>query len=296
MISKFFHKIGKKKKSTKQKNVPETFEDFYQVQEKVGDGTFSVVRKAQHKFTNKTYAVKILKKSQLDNQKQLIANEIEILGNLDHPNVIKMKEIFDTPKKIFIVMEYVSGGELFNKLQQVEKFSEHKTAKIIKMILLALQYLHKNKIVHRDLKPENLLYTEENDEIIVKLTDFGLSKILSSRDMMTTACGTPYYVAPEIIKREPYGPSVDIWSTGVIIYVLLTGCAPFYDDSIPKMFDKIKRGAVTFPLPEWDGLSKEVIEFIKRFLTVDVNKRITIEEALEHPWILSEGINIENLK
>ncbi|KAJ3445715.1 serine/threonine-protein kinase dclk3 [Anaeramoeba flamelloides] len=293
MIPKFFHKISIKSLS-KQKQVEKTFDNSYQVQEKVGDGTFSVVKKAKHKLTNEIYAVKILKKSQLTNQKKLIENEIEILGNLDHPNVIKVKEIFDTPKKIFIVMEYVSGGELFQKLQQDEKFSEKQTSKIIKMILLALQYLHKNQIVHRDLKPENILYTEENDEIIVKLTDFGLSKMISKEDMLTTACGTPYYVAPEIIKRERYGPSVDIWSVGVIMYVLLTGCAPFYDESIPKMFKKIETGKVRFPLPEWDGISQEVISLIKRFLTVDVLKRITIEEAIKHPWIVNEGSNSKN--
>ncbi|KAJ3448905.1 hypothetical protein M0813_27758 [Anaeramoeba flamelloides] len=288
-MNKFFRRLkpSKKNKGTQKQKKP--IEKYYELGEVLGQGTFSTVKKAIDKRTGLPWAIKILPKSGLNENFKLVENEIEILSTVDHPNVIRMHEIFETTDKIYIVMEIVTGGELFDRIERLDHLTEQESAYLIKKILNALKYLHSKGIVHRDLKPENLLLSDNTKYAEIKLTDFGLSKVMSDQDVMKTACGTPIYVAPEILSRKIYGPQVDVWSTGIILYVLLSGCAPFYDENLPVLFNKIKRGKIHFPSQEWENISESAKDLIRKFLIVDPLRRITVEDALNHEWILKNG-------
>ncbi|KAJ6246203.1 serine/threonine-protein kinase 17 [Anaeramoeba flamelloides] len=277
-----FTKLDKLKKTRQ-------FLKNYSIRKKLGEGTFSTVWCAAEKKTGKEYAVKIIDKKHNKYDPKLVENEISILREVKHTNVIQLKEIIESKEKIYIVQEYAKGGELFEHLHTKECLTEKETARIITHILLGTKHLHSLGIVHRDLKPENVLLSNDSINSQIKISDFGLSERISKNGNLNTACGTPYYVAPEIIKRSGYGQHVDLWSIGVIMYVLLSGYTPFYADTIPKLFEKIKKGNIKFPKEQWGNISSSAIDLIKQFLVVSVPLRITINEALKHPWIVNEG-------
>merc|ERR1719198_2157866 len=177
---------------------------------------------------------------------------------VSHPNIIQLYEIFDEKEKMNLVMELVTGGELFDRIVAKSHYTEREAANTIATICAALKHLHKQKIVHRDLKPENLLYSDPTDEAIIKVADFGLARMVSAGDIMKTACGTPGYVAPEILQNKGYdSPAVDMWSTGVILYILLCGFPPFYEEELPALFDQILKARYDFPSPWWDSISDD---------------------------------------
>jgi len=209
------------------------------------------------------------------------------MHKIHHPNCVQLFEMFETPKKIYMVMELLTGGELFDRIVAKGNFSEKEASDLIKDIVGAIAYLHSIGIVHRDLKPENLIYLNQKPDSLIKITDFGLAKYRNANkpDAMTTACGTPGYVAPEVLKNEPYGKAVDMWSIGVILYILLCGFPPFYHESTAALYKQIKKGEFDFPEPYWSEVSDAAKDLIRKLLTVDPKKRFTAEQVLSHPWI-----------
>merc|ERR1719197_2248574 len=214
-----------------------------------------------------------------------IAREIEIMQMVSHPNIIQLYEIHDEPKKMNLIMELVTGGELFDRIVEKQSYTEREAADTVYTLCDALNHLHARKIVHRDLKPENLLYSSPADDATIKVADFGLARLVSGQDMMKTACGTPGYVAPEILNNKGYDSSaVDLWSTGVILYILLCGFPPFYEEELPALFDSILHARYDFPSPWWDNISADGKKLVKELLELKIDKRLTAEQVLTHDF------------
>jgi len=230
-------------------------------------------------------AVKIIDKAKVEDMND-ITREIDVMGQLKHPNVIKLFEIFDEPKKMMLVMELVTGGELFDRIVSKGSYTEADAAGVILSLCDALNYMHAKKIVHRDLKPENILYSTTAEDSPIKVADFGLARVISNKEMMKTACGTPGYVAPEVLKNKGYDSgAVDMWSTGVILYILLCGFPPFYEEELPALFEQILHARYDFPSPWWDNVSKEAKELVQGLLTIDPVKRLTAAQVMALPWV-----------
>jgi len=266
-----------------------SIKEEYDFGEELGRGGFSVVVKATKKDTKDVVAVKIIEKNQSDEELQLLQREIDILKKLTHPNIISLKDVFDEKETIYLVMELVQGGELFDQIVSRGTYSEADAANIVRQILDAVAYMHDNGIAHRDLKPENLLCSGDESNTI-KVTDFGLSKDFSTASLRTS-CGTPDYVAPEVLKGQPYDNTVDIWSIGVITYILLCGFPPFYGNTDQQIFEKILRVEYDFPSPDWDHISVEAKQFIKSILVPEPSKRPSALEAIEMDWIKNKAPN-----
>merc|ERR1712137_1413472 len=212
------------------------FHEKYETGEVLGKGAFSIVKKVTSKRSGRTYAVKIIDKKNVGQDMQRLRIEIDILTRVKHPNIINLKEIMEDDETLYIITELVTGGELFDKIVELGAYSESDAARLVFNMVSAIDYLHSQNIVHRDLKPENLLLKADTDVSEVKLADFGLSKIISDgvqKQMMQTACGTPGYVAPEVLTADGYDKEVDLWSIGVITYILLCGFPPFYNEQLP---------------------------------------------------------------
>lgn len=280
--------------SRNNKEVPmANIEEKYQLGNAIGKGAFSVVIEGIRKSDKKKFAIKCISKKMIDKTElAMLEREIDIMKKLKHPHIIQLIEVLDTSETLYLVLEYVSGGELFDAIINKGSYSESDAAKISKQILEAIQYVHEKGIAHRDLKPENLLlagpvdesYPKDEEGDFIKIADFGLSKDFGQENLKTS-CGTPDYVAPEVLQGEEYDMSVDIWSIGVIIYILLCGFPPFYGNTQKELFDKILNASFNFPSPEWDGVSDSAKNFIKKLLVVDPEKRYTAEQALNDPWI-----------
>jgi len=262
--------------------------DKYTIKDELGRGAFSIVRLAEEKSTGIKYAVKIINKSTVGADLVRLTTEMEILKKVNHPNIIKLKEIIDTKNALFIVTELVTGGELFDKIVELGQYTERNASILVVKIVSAISYLHSVNVVHRDLKPENLLLKNPTDIHEIKIADFGLSKIVGAQALMT-ACGTPGYVAPEVLTSGGYGPEVDMWSVGVITYILLCGFPPFYHEDLPELFEQIMNASYDFPEEYWKDISKTAKDFIRNLLVVDPKKRLTGKTALEHPWLAGQA-------
>jgi len=248
----------------------------------LGQGYFAVVKVGIDKKTGEKVAVKLVNKSLVEKEETL-ANEIDILGSIDHPNVVSMKAIFDTEDTLFIVMELMEGGELYEEIVKRKTFTEKDAAEIVRQLCEALAYLHERGIVHRDLKLENLLLKKKGG-LEIKLADFGLSKLYSGQALQT-ACGTPFYVAPDVLMGTGYGPAVDMWSVGVLLYVLLSGRLPFAADSDAELFRLIIAGNLVWKSPQFDGVSSEAKDLIKKLINTEPEQRWSAKQAIEHPWV-----------
>ncbi|XP_007531929.1 calcium/calmodulin-dependent protein kinase type IV isoform X2 [Erinaceus europaeus] len=263
--------------------------DFFEVESELGRGATSIVYRCKQKGTQKPYALKVLKKTV---DKKIVRTEIGVLLRLSHPNIIKLKEIFETPTEISLVLELVTGGELFDRIVEKGYYSERDAADAVKQILEAVAYLHENGIVHRDLKPENLLYATPAPDAPLKIADFGLSKIVEHQVLMKTVCGTPGYCAPEILRGCAYGPEVDMWSVGIITYILLCGFEPFYDERGDQfMFRRILNCEYYFISPWWDEVSLNAKDLVRKLIVLDPKKRLTTFQALQHPWVTGKAAN-----
>ncbi|XP_069375797.1 calcium/calmodulin-dependent protein kinase type IV isoform X2 [Paralichthys olivaceus] len=256
-------------------------------------GATSVVYRCEEKQTQKLYAVKVLKKT-ID--KKIVRTEIGVLLRLSHPNIIQLKEIFETDTDIALVLELVTGGELFDRIVERGYYSERDAAHVIKQILEAVAYLHEHGVVHRDLKPENLLYADLSLDAPLKIADFGLSKIIDDQVTMKTVCGTPGYCAPEILRGNAYGPEVDMWSVGVILYILLCGFEPFFDPRGDQyMYSRILNCDYEFVSPWWDEVSLNAKDLVSKLIVLDPQKRLSVREALQHPWVLGKAARFSHM-
>jgi len=265
----------------------EPIEDRYELAEEIGKGGFSVVYKATKIKTKEEFAVKCIKKKMVEGDDiKLLRREIQIMKKLSHTNILKLYEVYEDDESFYLVMELVKGKELFDKIVERGMYSEKDAAHIIAQVVSAVEYLHENGIAHRDLKPENLLSAGDEDEEIVKIADFGFSKNFGEDgEKLMTSCGSPGYVAPEILTAESYDKSVDMWSVGVIIYILLSGYPPFYADSAPALFKKIMDVKYDFDDSVWDDISDSAKDLIRNLLVKDPAKRFTAKQCLQHPWV-----------
>lgn len=252
----------------------------YKIGKTLGHGSFGKVKKAKHVPTGLDVAIKIINRSKIKTPEMSdkVKREIQLLVMLKHPHIIRLYEVIETPTEIFLVMEFVDGGELFDCIVTRGKLQEIEARRLFQQIMSALAFCHHHGVVHRDLKPENLLMSKEGT---IKVADFGLANVVSDGEFLRTSCGSPNYAAPEVIEGKMYaGPEVDCWSAGVILYALLCGSLPFDDDVIQKLFKKIKTGQYSIPSHVSDA-SRDLIE---KMLVVDPTKRITMSEILAHPW------------
>jgi calcium/calmodulin-dependent protein kinase I len=271
----------------------EPIEDHYELGEEIGKGGFSVVYKAVRKSDQGEFAVKCIKKKMVEGDDiKLLRREIQIMKKLNHPNILKLYEVYEDDEQFYLVMELVKGKELFDKIVERGMYSERDAANIILQVVSAVRYLHENGIAHRDLKPENLLSAGEEENEIVKIADFGFSKSFADEgEKLMTSCGSPGYVAPEILTAESYDKSVDMWSVGVIIYILLSGYPPFYADSAPALFKKIMDVKYDFDDSVWDDISDSAKDLIRNLLVKDPSKRFTASHCLEHAWVRGSAAN-----
>lgn len=253
---------------------------YYKVGSTLGVGTFGKVKMAEHLMTNQKVAIKIINKRKMEqmNMHEKIRREINILQFLKHPHVIRLYELLDTPTDIFMVMEYVPGGELFDHIVHKLRLREDEARRFFQQILSGVEYCHQCMVTHRDLKPENLLL---DSNLHVKIADFGLSNTMKDGEFLKTSCGSPNYASPEVVSGKAYvGPEVDVWSCGVVLYALLCGSLPFDDENVPNLFRKIKHGNFTLP----GHLSSEAKDLIVQMLVVDPTRRITFAQIRKHGW------------
>lgn len=300
---------GKKvRKDAKDLEKQPCIEDKYVIKELLGTGAFSEVRLCEHRETGQAFAVKIIDKKALKGKEDSLENEIRVLKRFSakrqendpdktwftHPNIVQLFETYEDKSKVYLIMELVTGGELFDRIVEKGSYTEKDASYLIRQVLEAVDYMHEQGVVHRDLKPENLLYYSPAEESKIMISDFGLSKMEDS-GFMATACGTPGYVAPEVLAQKPYGKAVDVWSIGVISYILLCGYPPFYDENDANLFAQILKGEFEFDSPYWDEISESAKDFIKNLMCVNVDRRFTCKQALAHPWISGNAASSKNI-
>uniref|UniRef100_A0AAR2J2M9 calcium/calmodulin-dependent protein kinase n=1 Tax=Pygocentrus nattereri TaxID=42514 RepID=A0AAR2J2M9_PYGNA len=263
------------------------FTEEYQLFEELGKGAFSVVRRCVKILSGQEYAAKIINTKKLsarDHQK--LDREARICRLLKHPNIVRLHDSISEEGHHYLIFDLVTGGELFEDIVAREYYSEADASHCIQQILEAVLHCHQMGVVHRDLKPENLLLASKSKGAAVKLADFGLAiEVEGDQQAWFGFAGTPGYLSPEVLRKDPYGKAVDLWACGVILYILLVGYPPFWDEDQHRLYQQIKAGAYDFPSPEWDTVTPEAKDLINKMLTINPAKRITAAEALKHPWI-----------
>uniref|UniRef100_UPI0037E79202 serine/threonine-protein kinase DCLK1-like isoform X2 n=1 Tax=Semicossyphus pulcher TaxID=241346 RepID=UPI0037E79202 len=272
--------------------IPASIAERYKVGRTLGDGNFAVVRECVERSTGREYALKIISKEKCRGKEHMIQSEVSILRRVKHPNIVLLIEEMDTHSELFLVMELVKGGDLFDAITSSNKYTERDASCMLFNLASAIKYMHSLNIVHRDIKPENLLVYEHHDgSKSLKLGDFGLATIVNGP--LYTVCGTPTYVAPEIVAETGYGLKVDIWAAGVITYILMCGFPPFRGSGEDQevLFEQILGGQLDFPASYWDNVSDSAKSLITGMLQVDVNKRYTAVQVLDHPWVNEDGVS-----
>ncbi|KAH8174759.1 protein kinase domain-containing protein [Sarocladium implicatum] len=262
----------------------------YKVGKTLGAGSYSVVKECVHIDTGRYYAAKVINKRLMSGREHMVRNEIAVLKkvSMGHQNILTLVDYFETMNNLYLVTDLALGGELFDRICRKGSYYESDAADLIRATLSAVAYLHDHGIVHRDLKPENLLFRTPEDNADLLIADFGLSRIMEEEQfhVLTTTCGTPGYMAPEIFKKSGHGKPVDLWATGVITYFLLCGYTPFDRDSDFEEMQAILAADYSFtPVEYWRGVSSDAKDFIRRCLTVDADARITAHDALQHPFL-----------
>lgn len=266
-------------------NLP--FEEVYTIGKELGSGAFSIVKEGTHKRTGNKFAIKVVTKAKLTREDELaLIDEISILKDLRHRHIIRLSDVYEDKTYHFLVTEIMSGGELFDRIVSKSYYNEKEARDVCVILFDSLRYCHFRNIAHRDLKPENLLLQSKSNDSEIKIADFGFAKRALTENCLTTQCGTPGYVAPEILEGSRYGTKADMWSLGVIMYILLGGYPPFIDQNQRDLFRKIRKGQYEFHPEYWGQVSKEAKKLISSLLTVDPRKRLSAEEALKSPWIM----------
>ncbi|XP_045448052.1 ovarian-specific serine/threonine-protein kinase Lok-like [Melitaea cinxia] len=284
-----------------QDKVPKEISQKYYISRVLGQGACGIVKLVYDKTTCSKYAMKVIKKSRLTNGQinhlndpVKIMNEINIMTALRHPCIISTEEVFDSLDAVYIVLELMQGGELFDRISKLGRLPERLTKLLFRQMVLAVKYLHSQGITHRDLKPENVLLESKEDETLVKITDFGLSKFVGEDSFMKTMCGTPLYLAPEVLRAnglKSYGPEVDVWSLGVILFICLVGYLPFSSDYKElSLRDQILSGKYRFSHSHWRTISFDAKLLMKKMLTVRVDRRITLDQILNHTWMQDTSV------
>ena len=272
--------IGKNNEEIKKK---------YKIYKLLGEGAFSQVFLAQHRISKIRRCIKAIAKDNFTkDENESIMNEIKVLKEIDHPHIVKIIEYYENETELFIVTEFLEGGELFNKIEELNTFTEKDTAFIMKQVLSSVAYMHKKSMTHRDIKPENIMFIglDENN-LNLKLIDFGTSRKVEYKEHLRSKMGTPYYIAPEVLNHD-YGIECDIWSCGVILYIMLCGYPPFNGSSDRKIMERIQRGKFVFPEEEWDKVSKEAKHLISQMLNIDPSQRPSADQLLQHPWFTKQ--------
>ncbi|XP_005750697.1 serine/threonine-protein kinase H1 homolog [Pundamilia nyererei] len=260
----------------------------YEIKALIGRGSFSRVVRVEHKSTRQPYAIKMIE-TRYREGREVCESELCVLRRVRHTNIIQLMEVFETAERVYMVMELATGGELFDRIIARGSFTERDATRVLQMVLDGVKYLHTLGITHRDLKPENLLYYHPGPDSKIIITDFGLasSRKKGGECLMKTTCGTPEYIAPEILVRKPYTNAVDMWALGVISYILMSGTMPFEDDNRMRLYRQILKGKYSFSGEPWPSVSNLAKDFVERVLTVDPSERLTAGQALKHPWIVS---------
>lgn len=268
-----------------------SIKDHYAFVRNLGEGHFGMVLLAKDRRTREKFAVKVIKKQHAEVRTMtLIQRELAILRLVNHRNIVRLYDLFDTEDKLYFVLEYMQGGALYQVLAKDEThFSEERASFIIKDVLQGLQYLHSKGIVHRDVKPENILTTSIKWPFTSKLADFGLSNFLGNSEALVSKVGTPYFCAREVVTNESYGVKADMWSLGVVAFEMLSGRKPFEGAHTKSVLYAILDGRWSFHGPEWAGISDEAKHFITQLICIDVDRRLSAEQALQHPWITRES-------
>lgn len=262
--------------------------DIYKISKKVGEGAFSSVRRIKHRVTGEKRAVKTVHKKSLrtEEEKNMVFNEVAILRSLDHPNIIKLHEYYQDDMNYYMITEYCTGGELFERILSQGSITEATAAEYMRQIFSVLVYLEERGVAHRDLKPENFLLSSTADDAYLKFIDFGSSQFYSPGETMTSKVGTPYYIPPEVLRKS-YNYKCDLWSAGVVMYILLCGYPPFGGNTDQEILKKVSIGRFSFPSPEWDDISFEAKDLVEKLLCMDVGRRIDARQAMSHSWIFN---------
>lgn len=260
----------------------------YDIKALIGRGSFSRVVRVEHKASKQPYAIKMIETKYREGR-EVCESELSVLRRVRHTNIIQLIEVFETQERVYMVMELATGGELFDRIIAKGSFTERDATHVLQMVLEGVKYLHTLGITHRDLKPENLLYYHPGADSKIMITDFGLASARKKGDdcLMKTTCGTPEYIAPEILVRKPYTNSVDMWALGVISYILLSGTMPFEDDNRTRLYRQILKGKYSYSGEPWPSVSNLAKDFIDRLLMVEPSERMTATQALKHPWVVS---------
>lgn len=271
-----------------------SFDGEYQRGKALGEGAFSVVIEATKRGSDESYAVKVVTKSKLTKEDEIaLKDEIIVLKELQHQHIIRLYDVYEEKDFWYLVTEKMSGGELFDRIVSKSFYNEKEARDVCKILFKAIGYCHSHNVAHRDLKPENLLLRSEDNDSEIKIADFGFAKKVLTPNSLTTQCGTPGYVAPEILEGVPYDTKSDMWSLGVIVYILLGGYPPFIEQNQRELFRKIRKGQYEFHEEYWGSVSADAKDLISCLLTVSPGKRLSASDALKHKWMMADASVLE---
>ncbi|ORX71581.1 Pkinase-domain-containing protein [Linderina pennispora] len=270
---------------------------YYTFGRTLGAGTFGEVKESIFNPDGRKVAIKVIKKTALNGDDMMVRKEIDVVGHLHHPHIVKLLDWFESKDKYYLVFELCTGGELFEKICKYGHFSESDAVRLIRTGFESLAYLHQHNIVHRDIKPENFIFRDDTPDAPLMLADFGIARIMRSDDeVLTTVCGSFGYAAPEVLIRQGHGKAVDIWSMGVVTFSTLCGYSPFWRFEDPNsLIQAMQAGNIEFDERYWWGISAEAKDFIRRCLSPNQHERMTAEQALKHPWLAGASVSTRDL-